>query len=70
MHDPAALRTRLGEQGLDPRGFEDHLRAFGWGMPPHSGWGLGLDRLVAVLAGADNVRETVLYPRDPERLSP
>ena len=39
-------------------------------MPPHSGWGLGLDRLMAVLAGVDNVREVVLYPRDPDRLSP
>ena len=70
MHDPEALRTRLQEQGLDPRAFVNHLRTFEWGMPPHSGWGLGLDRLVAVLTGTDNVRETVLYPRDPERLLP
>jgi len=39
-------------------------------MPPHSGWGLGLDRLMSVLTKIDNVREVVLYPRDPERLSP
>ncbi len=70
LHDPAKLRSRLKEQGLDPNQFVDHLRAFDWGMPPHSGWGLGLDRLMSVLTKIDNVREVVLYPRDPERLSP
>ncbi|MGI0004454.1 MAG: amino acid--tRNA ligase-related protein, partial [Candidatus Nitrosotenuis sp.] len=70
LHDPAKLRSRLAEQGLDPANFEDHLRAFDWGMPPHSGWGMGLDRLMTVIVGMDNVREVVLYPRDPERLSP
>ncbi|MFZ0185184.1 MAG: aspartate--tRNA(Asn) ligase [Nitrosotalea sp.] len=70
LHDPAKIRSRLVEQGLDPVQFEDHLKAFDWGMPPHSGWGLGLDRLMAVLTQIDNVREVVLYPRDPERLFP
>ena len=70
LHDPAAIGERLRAQGLDPSQFSGHLRTFEWGMPPHSGWGLGLDRLVAVLAGLDNVREAVLYPRDPDRLSP
>ena len=70
LHDPDTLRSRLQKQGLDPAQFVDHLRAFDWGMPPHSGWGLGLDRLMAVLTGIDNVREVVLYPRDPDRLSP
>jgi len=70
LHDPAKLKSRLIEQGLNPVQFEDHLRAFDWGMPPHSGWGLGLDRLMSVLTNIDNVREVVLYPRDPERLFP
>ncbi|MGQ0605509.1 MAG: aspartate--tRNA(Asn) ligase [Candidatus Nitrosotenuis sp.] len=70
LHDPNTLKTRIAEQGLDPASFEDHLRAFDWGMPPHSGWGMGLDRLMTVIVGIDNVREVVLYPRDPERLSP
>jgi nondiscriminating aspartyl-tRNA synthetase len=70
LHDPATLKARIAEQGLDPATFEDHLRAFDWGMPPHSGWGMGLDRLMTVIVGTDNVREVVLYPRDPERLSP
>ena len=70
LHEFAKLRTRLTEQGLNPAAFEDHLKAFEWGMPPHSGWGLGYDRLMMVLTGAQNVREVVLYPRDTERLTP
>ena len=70
LHDPEQLKTRLKEQDLDPTSFEEHLKTFGWGMPPHSGWGMGLDRLMTVLIGIDNVREVVLYPRDPDRLKP
>jgi aspartyl-tRNA synthetase len=70
LHDPEQLKTRLREQDLDPASFEEHLKTFGWGMPPHSGWGMGLDRLMTVLVGIDNVREVVLYPRDPDRLKP
>ena len=51
LHDPGAIEARLREQGLDPAQFAGHLRTFEWGMPPHSGWGMGLDRLVASLAG-------------------
>ena len=70
LHDPEMLKARLREQGLDPADFADHLQAFDWGMPPHSGWGMGLDRLMTTLIGIDNVREVVLYPRDPDRLKP
>ncbi len=70
LHDPAKLRSRLSEQGLNPASFEEHLKAFEWGMPPHSGWGLGYDRLMMILTGQQNVRDVVLYPRDTERLSP
>ena len=70
LHDPEQLKSRLKEQNLDPASFEEHLKTFGWGMPPHSGWGMGLDRLMTVLIEIDNVREVVLYPRDPDRLKP
>ncbi len=70
LHDAELLKTRLTEQGLDPSQFADHLKSYDWGMPPHSGWGMGLDRLMTTLIGIDNVREVVLYPRDPDRLSP
>jgi len=70
LHDANIMKLRLKEQGLEPALFSDHLRAFEWGMPPHAGWGLGLERLMTTLIGIDNVREVVLYPRDPERLTP
>ncbi|MGI0075942.1 MAG: aspartate--tRNA(Asn) ligase [Nitrosopumilaceae archaeon] len=70
LHDPKKIRIRLEEQGLDPSKFSNHLQAFDWGMPPHAGWGLGLERLLTTLIGIDNVREVVLYPRDPDRLTP
>jgi aspartyl-tRNA synthetase len=70
LHNPDKIKSRLKEQDLDPSKFADHLRAFEWGMPPHAGWGLGLDRLMATITKIDNIREVVLYPRDSERLAP
>ncbi len=70
LHNPEKIKNRLSEQGLDPAKFSEHLQAFDWGMPPHAGWGLGLERLLTIIIGIDNVREVILYPRDPERLKP
>jgi aspartyl-tRNA synthetase len=70
LHEPQRLRSRMLEQRLNPDSFDEHLRAFEWGMPPHSGWGLGYDRLMMVLTGQQNVRDVVLYPRDTDRISP
>jgi len=70
LHNVETLKARLKEKDLDPAQFVDHLKTFEWGMPPHAGWGMGLDRLMITLIGVDNVREVVLYPRDPDRLSP
>jgi nondiscriminating aspartyl-tRNA synthetase len=70
QHHSTKLRSRLIEQGLNPQSFTDHLKAFEWGMPPHSGWGLGFDRLMMIMTNSQNVREVVLYPRDTGRLMP
>ena len=70
VHDVNLLRERLKEQGLDPKGFNHYLDPFRYGMPPHAGWGLGLDRLTMIFAGANNVRECVLFPRDRNRMTP
>ena len=70
VHDVNLLRERLKEQGLDPEGFNHYLDPFRYGMPPHAGWGLGLDRLAMIFSGAKNVRECVLFPRDRNRLTP
>jgi nondiscriminating aspartyl-tRNA synthetase len=60
----------LAERNIDPAGFTGYLEAFRYGMPPHGGFALGLERFVARLAGIANVRETTLFPRDMQRLTP
>ncbi len=64
------LVRSIREKGLDPSEFAFYLEAFKYGMPPHGGFGLGLDRLVMVITGAQNIREVVLFPRDRQRLVP
>jgi len=64
------LRRNIETAGLDPEKFAGYLEAFRFGMPPHGGWGLGVDRLVQVLAGLSNIREAILFPRDRYRLDP
>jgi len=64
------LINRLQEQGLNPEAFRYHLQAFEYGMPPHAGWAIGLERLTMILTGKKNIREVTLYPRDRLRLVP
>ena len=64
------LIERLKEKGLNPESFKCHLQAYDYGMPPHAGWGLGLERLTMILTGNKNIREVTLYPRDRVRLTP
>jgi len=66
----AQLVNRMQEKGLNPESFKYHLQAFDWGMPPHAGWAIGLERLTMVLSGRKNIREATLYPRDRVRLTP
>jgi nondiscriminating aspartyl-tRNA synthetase len=70
QHDVEKLKNRIQSQGLNVESFGNHLRSFEWGMPPHSGCGLGFDRLMMVLSYMPNIREVVLYPRDTSRISP
>ncbi len=70
VHSHDLLLRRIEEQGLNPEGFEFYLRAFKYGMPPHAGWGLGLERLLMTMLDLNNIREVILFPRDQHRLSP
>ncbi len=70
VHSYDLLVKRIKAQGLDPEGFEFYLDAFRYGMPPHAGWGMGVERLLMSMLGLANIRETVLFPRDRRRLSP
>ena len=64
------LIQRLKEKGLNPESFKYHLQAFDYGIPPHAGWAIGLERLTMILTGKKNIREVTLYPRDRVRLTP
>jgi aspartyl-tRNA synthetase len=64
------LMKRLKEKELNPESFKYHLQAFDYGMPPHAGWAIGLERLTMMLTGKKNIREVALYPRDKFRLTP
>jgi aspartyl-tRNA synthetase len=64
------LMKQLKEKGLNPESFKYHLQAFDYGMPPHAGWAIGLERLTMMLTGKKNIREVTLYPRDKFRLTP
>ena len=64
------LMKRLREKGLNPESFKYHLQTFDYGMPPHAGWAIGLERLTMMLTGKKNIREVTLYPRDKFRLTP
>jgi nondiscriminating aspartyl-tRNA synthetase len=70
LHERSALEAALSLRGMDPSAFEDHLRMFELGMPPHGGLAIGLERLTAQILGLQNVREAVLYPRDRYHLRP
>jgi nondiscriminating aspartyl-tRNA synthetase len=70
IHEKNQLITRMTEKGLNPESFKYHLQAFDYGMPPHAGWAIGLERLTMILTGKKNIREVTLYPRDKVRLTP
>ena len=68
--DPADQRSRFEEQARNRAAGdeeamdvdEDYLRCMEYGMPPMSGWGMGIDRLVTLLTGQENLRDAVLFP--------
>ncbi|MFB0501993.1 MAG: aspartate--tRNA(Asn) ligase [Candidatus Bathyarchaeia archaeon] len=70
VHSKDLLVRRLRKQGLRPQSFRYHLQVFDYGMPPHAGWAAGLERLMMMLTGKQNIREVVLFPRDRFRLTP
>lgn len=70
LHNYTDYVQALEQRGLSLAPFETYLQAFRYGMPPHGGFAIGLERWVARLAGIANVRETTLFPRDLTRLAP
>ena len=70
IHDYHALLEKIEKRKMETEGMEHYLSAFKYGMPPHGGLGIGLERLTMQLIGEDNVREATLFPRDLSRLEP
>lgn len=70
IHDWQTQTNKLRARGIDPAAFESYLSAHRYGLPPHGGLGIGLERFTARLLGFDNVRRTTLFPRDTHRLTP
>ncbi len=71
-HRYQKLVEQMHEFGLDPEhpGFKYYLQAFKHGLPPHGGFGMGLERLTQKIIGLKNVKEATLFPRDTSRLAP
>ncbi|HET9008669.1 MAG TPA: amino acid--tRNA ligase-related protein, partial [Nitrosarchaeum sp.] len=64
------LEERMKNKGMKTDAFEYHLGAFDYGVPPHAGCGIGLERLIMALTGTENIRDVTFYPRDVDRLTP
>jgi nondiscriminating aspartyl-tRNA synthetase len=70
IHDPEMLEAKMRARGMEPEHFSSFTMGHRYGLPPHGGFGLGLERLTALLCGLDNLRDAALFPRDQNRLSP
>lgn len=70
IHRYRELLEKMEKRGMTDEGMEQYLSAFKYGMPPHGGLGIGLERLTMKLVGEENIRETTLFPRDMSRLEP
>lgn len=70
VHNKQQLTDAIEAKGLNSLTFKSHLNTFDYGMPPHAGFGLGIDRWLTMICGLDDIREAVMYVRTPDRLTP
>ena len=70
IHDYGAQVAKLRARGMDPANFASYLEAHKYGLPPHGGLGIGLERLTMKVCGLSNIREASLFPRDLNHLVP
>lgn len=68
IHSYPELLQKMEKRGMSEEGMEQYLSTFRYGMPPHGGLGIGMERLTMQLLGEENVREVTLFPRDLSRL--
>lgn len=70
IHDYEHLVDNMKKFNLDPSEFSFYTESFRYGMPPHGGLAIGLERITMKLCGLNNIREATLLPRDLKRLTP
>lgn len=70
IHDPDFLTHRAKEHGINIETIKAYIDSFRYGVPPHAGGGIGLERVTMLYLGLDNIRKTSMFPRDPKRLTP
>lgn len=70
IHKYDELIKKMETRNMEEEGMEDYLSVFAYGMPPHGGLGIGLERLTMELIGLENIRQATLFPRDQSRLVP
>jgi aspartyl/asparaginyl-tRNA synthetase len=70
VHDPVLLEQRAREHHIDLSTIQAYINAFKYGVSPHAGCGIGLERVVMLYLNLGNIRRTSLFPRDPKRLTP
>ena len=68
--DHDTLMKNIKDRGLNPKSVEWFTKFFKYGAPTHGGFAIGIERITMILLGLQNVREAVLFPRDPERIVP
>jgi len=64
------LKKRAAECDIPENNISAYLESFRYGTPPHCGAGVGLERVVMLFLGLDDIRKSCMFPRDPLRLSP
>ncbi|XP_055619759.1 aspartate--tRNA ligase, cytoplasmic [Toxorhynchites rutilus septentrionalis] len=70
IHDADYLVERAKHHAIDISKIAAYIEAFRYGCPPHAGGGIGMERVVMLYLGLDNIRKTSMFPRDPKRLTP
>jgi nondiscriminating aspartyl-tRNA synthetase len=70
IHEYSQQVEKMQRMGLDPDDFSDYLSLHKYGVPPHGGLGIGLERVLMKLLKFDNVRRASLFPRDVKRITP
>ncbi|KAJ4288759.1 aspartate--tRNA ligase dps1 [Collariella sp. IMI 366227] len=68
IHRPEVLLERMKKAGIEPSGVEEYMQGFEFGVLPHAGCGIGLERILFLMLNLGDIRNASLFPRDPKSL--